>query len=222
MRQQLLRQLRAFSTGPPEPREPVRLESAGLRALFSGGLRRGTLTEWFSEGMGAGTESLALKLVAELRGGIVVVDSERSFYPPAAAALGISLSDTILVRPQREGDALWAVEQSLRCRGVGGVVARLDRVESRSFRRLQLAAEHGGTIGVFLRPASQRAAPSWAQARFTVRALPSQPGGRRLQIESLHLDGGDAMELEINDETGALCLVSRLADSTALRRTARA
>jgi protein ImuA len=190
--------------------------------LFPCGIRRGTLTEWLSEGPGTGTESLTLKLVSDLHGILMIVDSHHTFYPPAAAALGVALADTIIVRPRREADALWAVEQSLRCRGVGIVLARLNHVESRSFRRLQLAAEQGGAIGVLIRPASQRASPSWAQARFLVRALPSQPVGRRLQLESLHRDGGDVVELELNDATGAVCLVSRLAASTAVRRAAGA
>ncbi|HTI49319.1 MAG TPA: hypothetical protein VL475_00155, partial [Planctomycetaceae bacterium] len=96
---------------------------------------------------------------------LIVVDSQHNFYAPAASTLGVSLSDTIIVRPQRDADSLWAIEQTLRCRGVGVVLTRLERLESRPFRRLQLAAEHGGTIGVLIRPANQRASPSWAQAR---------------------------------------------------------
>jgi protein ImuA len=218
MRQQLLRQLRKFSPLQPEPLESVPLESDAFRALFPSGIRRGTLTEWLSEGMGTGVESLTLKLASILRGILVIVDSHHNFYPPAASALGIELAGTIIVRPRKETDSLWAIEQSLRCLGVNLVLSRLAHIEGRQFRRLQLASEQGRTIGIFIRPASQRASPSWAQARFLVRSLPTQSAGRRLQIESLHQNGRGVVELEINDETGALCLVSRLADSTTVRR----
>jgi hypothetical protein len=149
---------------------------------------------------------------------LLIVDPQHDFYPPAAVALGLVSAETIVVRPQRDADFLWAVEQSLRSRGVGVVLTRLNHIEGRAFRRLQLAAEQGGTVGIFLRPARQAAMPSWAQTRFLVRPLPSQSAGRRLQIESLHLDGRDVVELELNDATGAVCVASRLADSTTVRR----
>lgn len=203
------------------------MESETFRTLFPHGISRGSLIEWLSEGQGSGTETLTLKFVSGLQGMLMIVDPGHSFYPPAAAALGVPLSQTIVIRPRREADSLWAVEQSLRCRGVSAVLARLNHLESRQFRRLQLAAERGGTIGVFLRSAQHRASPSWAQARFLVRPLPSQPPGsqplgRRLQIESLHFDGRDVVELELNDATGSLRLVTRLAHSTVARRAAGA
>jgi protein ImuA len=222
MRAQLLRRLRALPLPWQETPEVVPAGAEVFRALFPGGIRRGTLVEWLSEAAGSGTESVAWKFVSDLRGRLVVVDACQDFYPPAAAALGVSLADTIVVRPRQSAEALWAVEQALRCRGVGAVWARLTHLEGRAFRRLQLAAERGGTIGVFVRPARQRASPSWAQVRFLVRALPSQPVGRRLQIESLHRNGRDVVELEMDDATGALHLVSRVADSTAVRRAAGA
>jgi hypothetical protein len=192
------------------------------------------LTEWLSEGPGSGTETLTWKLASHLRGTLIVVDAGEHFYPPAAAALGVPLAETIVVRPRRDDEYLWAIEQALRCRGVAVVLTRMQRLESRQFRRLQLAAEQGGTVGILLRPANQRGSPSWAQARFVVRAIPScppghssqkcnsQPVGRRLQIESLHPDGRDVVEVELNDATGALRLVSRLADAAPLRRAAGA
>jgi len=225
MREQLLRHLRALSPPRQEPGESVPVESEAFRTLFPRGISRGSLIEWLSEGPGSGAETLTLKLVSDLRGTLMIVDSGHNFYPPAAAALGLALSETIVIRPRREADSLWAVEQSLRCRGVSAVLARLNHLESRQFRRVQLAAEHGGTIGVFLRSAQHRAAPSWAQARFLVRPCPSpdsQPLGRRLQIESLHFDGRDVVELELNNATGSLRLVTRLAHSTVARRAAGA
>lgn len=222
-RQQLLRRLRRLPLPTQEVCETVPLESEALRALFPSGIRRGTLTEWLNAGKGCGVESLTLKLISHLeRGILVVVDSQHDFYPPAASALGVSLADMFIVRPRRESDSLWALEQSLRCRGVSVVLSRLNHVEGRQFRRLQLAAEHGRTIGVLLRPAQARASPSWSQARFLVRLLSSQSAGRRLQVESLHRDGREVVELEMNDETSALHLVSRVADSTVVRRAAGA
>lgn len=232
-RQQILRQLRCLPVPRREPGEAVRFadEPGDLfpNCLFPNGVRRGTLMEWLSEGEGNGVETLTLKLVAALhQRTLVVVDSGADFYPPAAAALGVSLAETIIVRPRTEGDALWAVEQSLRCRGVGVVLARLKQIPDRQFRRLHLAAEQGAGIGVLIRPANQRGSPTWAHLRFLVRSSPSQPLGRRLHIETLQWDetlcteGPNVVELEMNDATGAVRLVSRVADSTRERRAAGA
>ena len=101
-RQQLLDQLRRLPTPRQEPCETVPLASETFRALFPSGIRRGTLTEWLSEERGSGVESLTLKLVSALdRGIIVVVDSRHDFYPLAASALGVPLSDTIIINQAR-------------------------------------------------------------------------------------------------------------------------
>src|SRR5207249_1094082 len=93
---------------------------------------------------------------------LVVLDSKREFYPPAAAGLGVPLERTILVQPASASDALWALEQALRCRAVAVALAWIDALHDRAFRRLQLAAEAGGSLGFLLRPAACRAEPSWA------------------------------------------------------------
>jgi hypothetical protein len=104
----------------------------------------------------------------------VVIDGRRDFYPPAAAALGIPLEQTVVVRPAKARDALWAWEQSLRSGAVAVALGWVETLNDRAFRRLQLAAETGGSLGFLLRPASCRAAPSWAEVRLLVRALPTQ------------------------------------------------
>ena len=109
MREQVLRQLRALPTPQQQPHETVPLESEAFRALFPAGIRRGMLADWLCEGNGSGVESLTLKLVADVAGVLVVVDSHHNFYPPAAAAFGIALSRMIVVRPRCDNDSLWPV-----------------------------------------------------------------------------------------------------------------
>jgi protein ImuA len=94
------------------------------------------------------------------------------FYPPAAAAWGIDLAAMLVVRTTNEADALWAFDQALRCPGVGAVWGAWERLDGRDFRRLQLAAEIGGTIGVLIRPARVRGQSTWAEVRLEVGAVP--------------------------------------------------
>jgi hypothetical protein len=129
------------------------------------------LTEWLS-GMarcGAATLSLLSAREACREGGtLVVIDRWQTFYPPAAAAWGIDLSRLLIVRPQSARDALWAAVQSLRSPAVAAVWAPIDRLDARTFRQLQLAAQAGRTLGLLLRGAHVRGQPSWADVQLEV------------------------------------------------------
>lgn len=142
------------------------------RLLPGGGLRHGMLVEWLAERAGCGAATLALLAAREAcraGGMLVVVDRMRAFYPPAAAGWGVDPGRLILVRPRTARDEIWAAVQSLRSPVVAAVWAMIDRLDSRNFRRLQLAAEAGGTFGALVRGASARGQPSWADVRLGAR-----------------------------------------------------
>jgi hypothetical protein len=120
----------------------------------------------------AATLSLLAAREACRSGGILVVlDRQQTFYPPAAAAWGIDLGRLIVVRPRSARDELWAAVQALRSPAVAAVWGAIDRLDSRAFRRLQLAAQAGRTLGLLLRPANVRGQPSWADVRLEVGKL---------------------------------------------------
>jgi hypothetical protein len=154
------------------------------RILPEGGLCRGWLTEWLGvEGGGAGTLALiAAREACHDGGALVVMDRWRRFYPPAAAGLGIDLETTILLRPQNAKDELWALDQVLRCGGVAAVWAPLENVDDHAFRRLQLAAEAGGVLGLLVRPANLRGKPSWSDVQLWIE--PKVAGTLRVSAES--------------------------------------
>lgn len=134
---------------------------------------RGSLIEWLSDGAGSGRTSLALwggRSVVP-HGLWVVVDSSGEWYAPGFNALELDLRQTVLIRPKRQTEVLWSVEQALRTRGVGAVVCEIENLSSAVFRRLQLAAEAGGSLGILLRSEQARHQPSWAEYRFLVRPL---------------------------------------------------
>lgn len=195
---------------------------AGLDQLLpAGGLVQGSLVEWLSDGEGAGAATLALTVAARVLqdgGALVVIDARREFYSPAAAGLGVALERMVLVRPANARDALWALEQALRCRSVAATLGWIETLDDRVFRRLQLAAETGGGLGFLLRPAARRGQPSWADVRLLVQALPPAPhaAGRRLRVELLPgrgTAGGKTVDLEQSDETGHVSVAAALADS---------
>ncbi len=174
-----------------------------------GGFRPGTLVEWLSAGDGGGAETLAMRLAREAccqGGALVVLDGRRVFYPPAAARAGIDLQRIVLVRPQDAADHDWALDQALRCTAVDAVWAWAERIDPHAFRRLQLAAEQGGTLGLLMRSVRARHEPSWAEMRLLVEPLPSAgpAARRRVRVHLLRCRGatdGHCLDLELDDET---------------------
>lgn len=191
------------------------------RLLPGGGLRPGTLCEWVAEAPGSGAGALALRAAAQTQGPLVVVDRSGEFYPPGAAWLGVDLSRLIVVRPGTRVAADWALDQALRDSAVGAVWADVDRLDDVTFRRWQLAAERSGVLGMLVRPTRARREPSWADVRLSVAPRPGRGWNRRLRLELQRCRGGRsgaALELEIDDETGALRVAPPLAAPTLARR----
>ncbi len=191
------------------------------RLLPGGGVARGTLIEWLAEGHGSGVEALAWRMArAACRsdGAVVVLDRDRDFYPPAAVRLGIDPRQLIVIQAAEKADHDWALDQALRCPGVDVVWARPDgpreKLDGRTFRRLQLAAEGSGCIGVLIREASMQTEPSWAELRLLVEPLSEEhprSGSRRVRIRLLRCRGaveGRSVDVEIDDETHAVHLVA--------------
>jgi hypothetical protein len=144
--------------------------------LPASGFKAGTLCEWFVKQPGSMAGMVALWMAqqaCEAHATLVVVDPERWFYPPAAAAWGVDLQRLIIVRPDHPEDALWALDQAFRCTAVQAVWSWLETLNDRWFRRFQLAAEHHGALGMLLRPYQQRGRPSWAELQLVARAVPA-------------------------------------------------
>src|SRR5262249_11203886 len=154
------------------------------------------------------------------------------FYPPAAVQLGLDLSQLIVVRPIRRGDAYRAIVESLRCSAVGAVLSWQTHLNTSDFRRLQLAAESGGSIGVLLRPIRALHMPSSAAVRLLVSPVASadlEPYHLVRRVRYVRVDvarcwggkAGQSFVLEIDHETGHVHLPARVAPAAVVARSAR-
>jgi protein ImuA len=218
----LRQQLRALEADR-RPASDVSISSgcAGLDELLPGkSFRPGQLVEWVADGLGSGAGTLALVVARQAccvtGGALVVADRAGNFYPPAALAWGIDGRRLIVVRASREKDELWALDQCLRCVGVAAVWAGVERLQECWFRRLQLAAESGGVLGLWVRPLSVRGQPSWSDVQLLVQPRPGlrvqedRPEswrGRRVRVELLRCRGGaagSAVDLEIDEMNGTI------------------
>lgn len=78
-------------------------------------------------------------------------------YAPALAAAGIDLSRLIFVKTRSSQETLWTVEQTLRSRACGALLAWPGKAAYPELRRLQLASEaHAGLALLFRPPHSAR------------------------------------------------------------------
>jgi protein ImuA len=221
--------IRSLEDHAPTGRAQIDLGIAALEDWLSEGrLAAGSLVELLPLEDGTGALTLALLMSRHACGAhrvLVVVDHQGRFYPPAAARLGIDLDRLIVVHPRTPQDAALAVDQSLRAAAVGSVLCWPERLTTPAFRRLQLAAEIGGGLGLLLRPSATQRTPSFAALRILVTPVASSEVARRLRLDLLRGPAGktgQALILEIDDATGDVCVPSHVATATARARSAGA
>jgi protein ImuA len=164
---------------------------AGLDSALGGGLACGSLHELAPSGpvhLAAATGfAMALACLANRDRGetlwIVTDFAAReggSPYGPGLDLFGQDAARLLVLRVPRAVDALWAMEEALRCGALGSVVTELsgegDDADLTATRRLSLAAREGqGTaLGLLLRQGAS-ALPSAAVTRWHVAAAPSEP-----------------------------------------------
>jgi hypothetical protein len=106
-------------------------------------------------------------------------------YAPALAQRGIDLTRLLVVRPASATEALWAAEQALSSGICAAVLLWLKGTDDRWLRRLKLAAEAGGALGVLFRPERHRFESSPASLRVLM-----MQGEHEVRLDLLKVQGG--------------------------------
>lgn len=143
--------------------------------LPQGGLARAGLHEVLAAESGAAAGFSAV-ILGRTGGPVLWIGPDPEAWPPGLVRYGLSPSELVLVRAPKPTDGLWAMEEVLRCRAVTGALLQVADLDLTAARRLQLAAEAGGGLGLLLRPDIKETGPSSALTRWRVDALPSANG----------------------------------------------
>ena len=141
--------------------------------LPGGGWPSGAVAELMSDAIGIGELGLVLPALSSLaRAGryIAWIAPPYMPYAPALVQRGLPLERMLLIRTSTLQQSLWATEQALRCPAVGAVLSWPAYIIDRSVRRLQLAAEAGGSVGFLYRPPAAAREPSPAALRLRLHA----------------------------------------------------
>lgn len=196
---------------PDRPRLPLGAPEID-RALPGGGLRPGRIHEVGGDEAATGFCAVLLGRAAsagecrKARGGALLwLARGNDLYPPGLAPYGIGAGRLLVVSGlNRRADMLWAMEEALRCRALAGVVAEAEATGLAAGRRLMLAAEGTGVLGLVLSRGERGerrggAGASAAASRWRVTSVPGMDGGAgeaeaRWRVELLRCRGGRPAE----------------------------
>ena len=125
------------------------------RVLPDGGLAFGALHEVAGGGNGAvhgaAAALFAAGVAARTYGKVLWCLTRPDLFAPAVAQAGLSSSRVIYVECGDDKTVTACFEEGLRHKRLGAVVAEVARLSMTASRRLQLAAETSGTIGIAIR-----------------------------------------------------------------------
>ena len=160
-------------------------------ALPWGGLPRASLHEVVGDGASAdGGNAAAAGFSAALLGrfaaatGAPVLWCRRGpgLYGPGLARFGLGPECLVVARTGSAAAVLWAMEEGLASGALAAVLGETETVSTTARRRLQLAAEKGGTAAFLLRSAHGASASGAAVTRWRIGAAPASfplaPDGR--------------------------------------------
>lgn len=200
--------------------------------LPGGGLALGCLHEVAGAGDGAVDAAVAALfaagIAARTAGKVLWCVTRQDLFAPALAQAGLPADRVIHAEAGDEKDLLACFEEGLRHGGLGAVVAEVSRLPMTASRRLQLAAESSGTIGLAVRrwrrpaEAAGYAQPTASVTRWRVSALPSAPlpvpgvGRARWLLELVRCRAGESavFEVEACDGKGRIAVPAEMADGS--------
>ena len=182
----LLRRAIAKSEALPEEVRPLSVGVSEIDAALGGGLSCAALHELSAAapahlGAAAGFALILGALAPDKAKQVLWIATDfgmletGALYGPGLDQIGLASEQLLIARVARPVDALFAMEEALKCHALSTVVAELSgEADLTATRRLILAAREGGALGLLLRH-KPSCGPSAAFTRWQVAAAPSAP-----------------------------------------------
>lgn len=158
--------------------EPVNAGLAPFSAAFPGNIfPTGAIHEFISYELAnaASTSGFITAVTSKLikNGGICLwVTSGRKIFPGGLKHFGLEPDRIIFINAARAKDALWIIEEALKCEALTVVIGEIKELGFTESRRLQLAVEHSGVTGFIHRHCPYRENAVACTTRWKISALP--------------------------------------------------
>ena len=179
----------------------------------------GAIHEFLSIGMpgAAATSGFIAGLLSALmqnNGASIWISASRLLFPPALKAFGLEPDRIIFVDVHNEKEALWSMEEALKCNGLAAVIGELPEISFTASRRLQLAVEQSRVTGFILRQDPRNLSTTACVSRWKITPLVSVPeddmpgvGFPRWNVELLKIRNGKpgSWELEWAGDRFHIC-----------------
>lgn len=114
------------------------------------------------------------------KGSCLWVSTRCRIFPPALKAFGISPDQVIFIDARTSKDALWIIEEGLKCQTLAAVVGEVQELGFTESRRLQLAVETSRVTGLIHRygslPTNVTCVSRWRIAPVASIGEPTIPG----------------------------------------------
>jgi protein ImuA len=193
--------------------------------LPGGGIAFGAIHEFAGGGAGtvdgAAAALFAAGIAARSKGKILWCLTRPDLFAPAVSQAGLHPDRVIYCEGNKDEDVLASMEEGLSFGGFGAVVGELVRLPMTASRRLHLAAEKTGSLGLVVRrwrrqnEASDYGSPTASTTRWRISVLPSEHlpvagvGRARWLAELIRVKAGECAEFEIGacDAKGRICLL---------------
>lgn len=218
--------MEGFSSGPDSHQLDFGL--GAINAAFPGGtFPTGVVHEFISPtetcfSAANGFISGLLSTLMKKDGICLWVSTGRKLFPSTLKFFGIEPHRVIFIDVRRERDALWVMEQALKCNSIAAVIAELRNVSFAESRRLQLAVEDSQATGFLHRYFPRTENTLATVSKWKIRPLASQVieglpgvGFPRWEVELEKIRNGKPGIWQLEWQSGAFRHVAKQKQSVA-------
>lgn len=102
------------------------------------------------------------------KGIYIWIGKQRQLFAAGLKPFGIPPHQIIFINLAKPKDILWATEEALKCKSIGGVISEMESITFAQSQRLQLTVEKSGVTGFILRTHTENINATTCAARWQI------------------------------------------------------